>query len=102
MLQDINLDELEELVKSDKPTIVLAYTTMCGTCESAKRMLSIVSETKKDLSFCQINVNLHPKMIRQYDLTSVPGFLVYQNGVVIDQFYAFHSVTYLFERFKKL
>jgi thioredoxin 1 len=102
MLRDINIQELEGLSKADKPVIILAYTTMCGTCESAKRMLSIVSEMRKDLSFFQINVNLSPQVIREYDLTSVPGFLVFKNGIVIDQFYAFHSVTYLFEKFKEL
>lgn len=79
-------------------SVTLVYTSMCGTCEMAKRMLSVISESMKDIAFYQMNANLYPDVINAYDISSVPCFLIFKRGVLVDQFYAFHSVSFLYER----
>lgn len=102
MLTDIQLSQFKEkLCESDK-VVVLVYTSMCGTCESAKRMMHVVSESLKEIGFYQININLNPELIKRYDISSVPCFLLFKKGILVDQFYAFHSVTYLFEKINSI
>jgi thioredoxin 1 len=100
MLSDVNLKELNSLLDQSSVSIVLIYTTMCGTCESAKTMLNVVSEAIKEPTYLKINVNLNQDLIKRYDISSVPCFLVFKKNLLIDQFYAFHSVTYLFNKIK--
>ena len=98
MLQEISKDEWG--LNALDSQMVLVYTNMCGTCERAKVMLNVVSETIKDVQFVQINANLNPSIISDYNITSIPCFLMFKEGKLVDQFYAFHSVTYLFNKIK--
>lgn len=98
MLDSVDYTSLKALLVNSPYTVVLGYTSLCGTCERAKRMLMVVSESLKDVKFVQINLNLAAKLIADYQIQSVPCFLVFKQEQLVDQFYAFHSVPYLFER----
>ncbi len=97
-MNEINRDELKQLRNDRSQLIVLVYTNMCGTCKNAILMLNIVSKTLNTFSYYQINANLHQKIIEDYQITGIPCFLVFKNGQLIEKFYAFHSVTFLFQK----
>lgn len=97
-MNEITRDELNQAIKNHSNCVVLVYTKMCGTCETAKIMLNIVSKTLPQLSMYQLNVNHYPKLIEDYQIMSNPCFLLYKQGKLVDQFYAFHSVTYLYQK----
>lgn len=90
--------ETDHLFFSEPLVLVLLYTSFCGTCEMAKRMLAVLSQTVKDVAFYQMNANLHPAVLKQYDVRSIPCFLIFKNGRWIDQFYAFYSVSFLYDK----
>lgn len=96
------LKEISNLPQEKSLSVVLIYTTMCGTCEMAKRMLTVVSETIKDVQFYQLNGNIYSELLKPLDITSIPCFLILKNGEIIEQFYAFHSVPFLFEKITSL
>ena|SRR5690554_2197833 len=98
MLNEIETNHISEAVAKGKLSVVLGYTNMCGTCESAKKMLAIVSELMKDVTFYKVNLNYFPTIAKTYDVKSNPCFMVFKHGVLTDLFYAFHSVTYLYEK----
>lgn len=92
------LKETKNLHPSDSLAVVLVYTSLCGTCEMAKRMLHIISESIKGVAFYQLNANFYPEDVNLYQITSVPCFMIFHQGELVDQFYAFHSVSFLYER----
>src|SRR5690554_3865472 len=73
------LKETDHLFFSEPLVLVLLYTSFCGTCEMAKRMLAVLSQTVKDVAFYQMNANLHPAVLKQYDVRSIPCFLIFKN-----------------------
>ncbi|QVK17334.1 thioredoxin family protein [Mycoplasmatota bacterium] len=101
-MNDITQDDLNQALKRHDNCVVLVYTNMCGTCESAKIMLDIVSKTMKHLLIYQLNVNHYPNIIEDYHITSIPCFLLFKEGKLVEQFYAFHSVTFLYQKFMKI
>lgn len=94
------LKETDDLEFSEPLVLTLIYTSFCGTCEMAKRMLSVISQSMTDISFYQLNANLHPHVLKTYSISSIPCFLVYKEGQLIDQFYAFHSVSFLYDKLR--
>jgi thiol-disulfide isomerase/thioredoxin len=102
MLEEANKENLLEYIDSNKNICVLVYTSLCGTCESAKVMLNIISETIKDVLYYKVNVNFNTTIIKDYNISSIPCFLIYKEGELIDQFYAFHSVTFLYDKIKQI
>lgn len=101
-MNEITRDDLNQTLNNHGNYVVLVYTKMCGTCESAKIMLDIVSKTLNHLSIYQLNANHHPKIIEDYQIMSIPCFLIYKEGQLVEQFYAFHSVTFLYQKINSL
>jgi thiol-disulfide isomerase/thioredoxin len=98
MLLEVSFKDLQSKLESLDSTMVLVYTSMCGTCENAKVMFNIVSEAAPHIKCLMINANLNKEIIALYDITSIPCFLFFKKQILIDQFYAFHSATFLFNK----
>lgn len=81
--------------------IIFGYTENCGTCKMAKEMLTIANDTFK-VPIESINLSLDKDTIEQYKIMSTPAFIFLDGEVVVEQFYAFHSVVYLFEKIQEL
>lgn len=82
-------------------TFYTFYTQNCGTCHVSLKMIDILKVTLPEVKFIQMDVLKHPDWVKKYELSSVPAFLLFQEGKCIDIFYAAHSVTYLLQRIKK-
>ena len=92
-------DFYQALKKKNKGAFYL-YTPMCGTCQLASKMLDVVEKLFQNLEIGKANLNYFPQLAIEYQIESVPCLLIFENGNVIDKIYAFHSVTYLYEKLK--
>ena len=93
----------EDLIKQlnlNQTTIVYIYTSMCGTCQVASKMLTIIEELLPNLPIGQINVNDIKNEVHNWEVESVPCLLFLEYGEMINKIYAFHSVPYLMELLK--
>lgn len=100
MLKEINKTELIHLIENNEVEILYLYTTMCGTCQLAKKMLDIVAEALSGLTIYQANINYLSDFAKNWEIESVPCLLILQSGEVKEKVYAFHSVDYLFRLLK--
>lgn len=98
MVNELNCSKLEPLIQGEILSIILSYTNLCGTCDYAKKMLTIISELTIGVHYYQINLNLFPQLSLRYAISSNPSFMVFKQGRHIDTFYSFQSVSYLIEK----
>ncbi|MGM7722488.1 thioredoxin family protein [Metabacillus sp. Hm71] len=77
------------------------YTPMCGTCQVAKRMLSVIDELLPSITIHSLNLNYFPTEAKELEIESVPCLLIYENGLEKERVYAFQSVSYLHELMKQ-
>lgn len=82
---------------TEKPTVVFGHTPLCGTCRIAEYMLDIAVKSL-ELDVIKINLNLHEDFVKKYEISSSPAFLLFKDGKLYDQFYAFHDVKYIYEK----
>lgn len=85
-LTDANFDA--EVLKSDKPVFVDFWAPWCGPC---RMMGPIVEELAKEMEgknikVGKLNVDENPNTAGQYNVMSIPTFLVLKGGQVVDQF----------------
>lgn len=83
-------------------TAFYLYTPMCGTCQVASKMLSVVTELLPDLQIGKANLNYIQEIAGLYEVESVPCLLITEDGKIKEKIYAFHSVPYLYGKLKSV
>lgn len=93
---------MELFLKEKNTGLVYLYTPLCGTCQTASKILTIIEELLQDLSIAQTNLNYAPNFAKTLSIESVPCLLVIKNGHIKEKIYAFHSVPYIYEKLNQL
>ncbi|RFU63809.1 thioredoxin family protein [Peribacillus glennii] len=99
-MQDWTEQELKTAIQWKRTFCVYLYTPMCGTCQVASRMLSIVLEMFPDITCGKMNMNFAKDIPAQYEIESVPCLLIFKEGQPEKKIYAFQSVPYLYDILK--
>ena len=94
-MKEIEEHEFKEI--EDDLFLLYLYTPFCGTCQLAKKMLAVVDTMQPDVPFYENNLNYSPGFAKAFEIESVPCFLLFKEGELVQKGYAFHSVPYLHE-----
>jgi thioredoxin 1 len=75
------MSNFNEIINSEKPTLVDFYANWCGPC---KMMTSIIEETKNALgdkaTVLKINVDDNRDVSIKYGVKSIPTIILFKNG----------------------
>src|SRR3989339_127520 len=85
--QFTDADFQSEVLQSDKPVLVDFWAPWCGPCQM---MGPIVEELAnefagKNVKIGKVNVDENPIIAGQHKVMSIPTFLVFKGGQVVDQ-----------------
>ncbi len=77
------------VLQSKKPVVVKVFATWCGPCKSSTRPFEELSQEFPHATFAAVDIDKNG-FIKQY-ATSLPTFLVFQNGKVVEKDEGFTS-----------
>lgn len=95
-------EEMEAFLSEKKTGYIYFYTPMCGTCQVAGKMLTVVEQLLPDVLSGKADLNYLPAMAERFEIESVPCLIIVNEGRVQDKVYAFQSVPYLYEKLKNM
>lgn len=95
-------EQLENFFDGDTSGYIYFYTPMCGTCQVAGKMLTVIEQLLPETICGKADLNFVTSMAERFQIESVPCLIIQRNGKVQEKVYAFHSVPYLYEKLKNL
>lgn len=75
----------QEVLNSDIPVLVDFWASWCNPC---KMMIPVVEEIAKEMEgkakVCKVNIDEESALATQYHVMSIPTFLVFKEGKVVN------------------
>lgn len=77
----------QEVLKSDKPVFVDFWAPWCGPCRMTSPIVDEIAHEMegKNIKIGKMNVDENEGTPMQYGIMSIPSFLIFKGGQVVDQ-----------------
>jgi len=92
----------KEVVESEGVILVDFYAEWCGPCKMTSPIIDELSNEMPDVKFVKINVDENQDLASEYSVFSIPTFLIFKGGKVVDQFVGAQSKDNFKQHIKKV
>jgi thioredoxin 1 len=76
----------EEVLGSNVPVMVDFYADWCGPCKMMGPMVKkLANQYDGKIKIGKLNVDEQPSLAAQYGVSSIPNFVFFKDGKVVDQ-----------------
>ncbi len=79
-----NFDQI--VLQSDTPVLVDFWAPWCGPCLAMAPILEELAREMENVTIAKLNVDEHSDIAGRYNILSIPTFILFKKGVVLDQF----------------
>lgn len=87
---EINNGNFEKEVKeSSIPVMVDIYAQWCGPCKMLSPILDNISKEYDNLKICKADMEENDNLVSIYEINSVPTFLFFKDGQMINKIVGF-------------
>ncbi|WP_187273884.1 thioredoxin family protein [Paenibacillus sp. N3.4] len=84
------------------PFALFLYTPFCGTCKVTEQMLDVIMEMQPTMPLIKSNINFLPQISRDWQITSVPCIVIFEQEKEKQFLYRMQSVGDLYQHLKPL
>ncbi len=81
-LQQINKDEFaQNVLESKDPVLVDFYADWCGPCRTMAPILEeLADQFESKFKIVKVNIENNQQIAEQYNIASIPTFIIFKNG----------------------
>lgn len=75
------MNDFNQIVNSDKPTLVDFFATWCGPCKMQAPILEQVKNTLGDaVNILKVDIDNNAELANKYRIQSVPTLMIFKKG----------------------
>lgn len=83
----VNTDTFKQEVLEHKGLVLVDfYADWCGPCKVSAPIIDELAQEVKDVKFVKLDVDANPELASQYQVFSIPNFIMFENGKLVNQF----------------
>ncbi|MCA9371824.1 thioredoxin [Candidatus Woesebacteria bacterium] len=98
----ITNDSFQSEVADHKGTVLVDfYADWCGPCKATGPIIEALAEEMTDVKFVKVNVDENQQLAGKYSVFSIPTFMVFKDGKMVNQFVGARSKDGFQEEIKK-
>ncbi len=80
MVEKINTEKFDELIKGEKPVVCDFYATWCGPCKMLAPVMEAVSDGFTEATFVKVDIDENMELAARYGIMSIPFVAIFKNG----------------------
>ena len=82
---DLDISNFDKVVSSENPTLVDFWAEWCGPCKMMHPVFENLSKKYSKVKFARVNVDLNQNLAMRYGVQSIPTFIMFKAGKIIDK-----------------
>ncbi len=84
-ITDLNDSNFDQIVSAENPTLVDFWAEWCGPCKSMHPVFESLSKNYPNVKFARVNVDNNQNISMRFNVQSIPTFIMFKSGLVVDQ-----------------
>jgi thioredoxin 1 len=86
-IQHVTSDTFKQEVLEHKGLVLVDfYAEWCGPCKVTAPIIDELAQEMKDVKFVKVDVDANPELSSQYQVFSIPTFIIFEGGKIVSQF----------------
>lgn len=74
----------KEVIKSENKVLIDFWASWCGPCMMISPIVDEISEERKDIKVCKVNVDEEQELAATFGIQSIPTLFVMDKGKTVD------------------
>jgi len=82
---ELTSKNFDEIISSEEPTLVDFWAPWCGPCQMMLPVVDEMAKEAKGYKVAKVNIDESSDLAAKFNVMSVPTFLLFKEGKVVDQ-----------------
>jgi thioredoxin 1 len=89
---DVNESNFQKEVLEFKGQVLVDFwASWCGPCQMLSPIIEQVNHERKEIKVVKVDVDQNQNLALQYNISSIPAVLIFDEGKVVDTIIGFHQ-----------